>query len=97
MWMMYFFRDVMETGGIPASDNSTAEPEPEICDAEGEDTSDAFDEFLADAEPAVDEQGDPDDMVFMDEAEALLYHDGGAGEDDEETEEDTPDDAGADE
>lgn len=70
MWMMYFFRDVMECGGVPSGDTATADQDEENCTAEGEDPDEAFAEFLAEAEPA---------------------------EDDEETEDDTPDDAGADE
>jgi hypothetical protein len=67
LWMQYFFRDVYEhsPGVIPLHDDPTAPQDEEPCEEEDEDTSDAFAEF-------------------MDEAEAQLYNDGGAGEDDEE-------------
>ena len=72
LWMQYFFRDAFEShpGWVPAFDPTTVSQDEEICDAESEDTDGAFDEFLAEAEPAVE---------------------------DEEAEDDTPDDAGADE
>ena len=69
MWMMYFYRDVIECGGAPTCDAPTPTQDTENCEAEGEDTDADFSEFLAEAEPALDE----------------------------ETEDDTPDDAGADE
>lgn len=65
MWMQHFFRDVMEYGGIPGGDQQA-----ENCTEEDEDTSEVFEEFLGEAEPA---------------------------ENEEEAEDDTTDDAGADE
>lgn len=72
LWMQYFFRDAFEShpGWVPALDPTTLDQDTENCTTEDEDTSDAFAEFLAESEPA---------------------------EDDEETEDDTPDDSGADE
>ena len=67
IWMQYFFRDAFEChpGWVPAFDPTTVDQDEENCDAEDEDTSDEFAEFMS-------------------EAEAQLYNDGGAGEDDEE-------------
>ena len=72
LWMQYFFRDAFEShpGWVPALDPTTLDQDTENCTAEDEDPDEAFAEFLAEAEPA---------------------------EDDEETEDDIPDDAGADE
>lgn len=50
MWMMHFFRDIIECGGAPTSD---AEPAP----VQEEDVSGAaFDEFMTTAEPALDDE-----------------------------------------
>lgn len=67
LWLQYFFRDVHEhsPGVIPLHDDPTAPQDEAPCEEEDEDTSDAFAEF-------------------MDEAEAQLYNDGCACEDDEE-------------
>ena len=70
LWMQYFFRDVLQNGCAPSCDTATADQTDENTAAEDEDTADAFEDFMGDAEPAVE---------------------------DEETEDETPDDAGADE
>jgi hypothetical protein len=49
MWMQYFFRDVMECGA-PSFGSSESDPEPVKIEVDG----DAFAEFMAEAEPAVD-------------------------------------------
>lgn len=59
MWMMYFFRNVLEFGGVRPSDTPTADQDAENCTAEGEDPDDAFAEFQAESEPADDDI--PDD------------------------------------
>lgn len=55
LWLQYFFRDVLENGSVPTCDATTAEPCEENCEAEDEDTSDAFAEFLSEAEPAAED------------------------------------------
>ena len=52
LWMQYFFRDVLETGGIPAAD-IPAEPQDEASCIED---AEAFAEFMDEAEPAEDEE-----------------------------------------
>ena len=61
MWMQYFYRDVLETGGAPASDGDTAERTEENAETEGEDTADPFADFMGDAEPAVDDEETDDE------------------------------------
>lgn len=58
MWMAHFFRDVHmhSPGMIPVHDTPAETQDEEDITAESEDTSDAFAEFLAEAEPAVDEE-----------------------------------------
>lgn len=47
-YMAYFFRDVVENGGVSVADNTQ-----ENVDAESEDIDDPFKDFVGDAEPAV--------------------------------------------
>lgn len=54
MWMQYFYRDVLENGGAPATDTDTAEQTEDKVDPEGEDTADPFKDFMDDPEPAED-------------------------------------------
>lgn len=56
MWMQYFYRDVLENGGAPDADSAPAEQTEENAEADGEDTTDAFADFLDEAEPAVDDE-----------------------------------------
>lgn len=55
-YMAYFFRDVLETGGIPSCDAVTAEQEKQGDEVETTDTEDAFSDFMADAEPALEDE-----------------------------------------
>lgn len=57
MWTHYFHRDVIECGGAPSSDTPTPAQDVENCEAEGEDTDEAFAEFMAEAESAVEDEG----------------------------------------
>lgn len=50
MWMMHFYRDVIECGGVPSSDTLTPAQVAENCDAEDEDTDEAFAEFMSEEE-----------------------------------------------
>lgn len=54
-WMMYFFRDFMECGGAGFVEASNADQEPK-ADPVDEDTADAFADFMAETEPAVDDE-----------------------------------------
>ena len=59
LWMQYFFRDVLECKpgwAPPAFDPTTVDQDEEDVTAEDEDTSDAFDEFMTEAEPAEGEE-----------------------------------------
>ena len=58
-WFGYFFRDVHEhsPGMIPTHDTPAETQDEENVTAEDEDTSDAFAEFMTEAEPADDDTG----------------------------------------
>lgn len=60
LWMQHFFRDVMENGAIPPAEAPTVPQEPENGGAEGEDTADAFADFMTEVEPATDADDDTD-------------------------------------
>lgn len=65
MWMQYFFRDVLENGCAPSSVGAAADSTEENTEAEGENTDDAFADFMDEAEPAEEteetENETPDD------------------------------------
>ena len=58
LWLQYFFRDFFETrpGWTPAFDPTTIDQDEEDCTEEDEDSAEVFDEFLEEAEPAVDDE-----------------------------------------
>jgi hypothetical protein len=56
MWMMHFYRDVIECGGAPSCGTPTPAQDAENCDAEDEDTDAAFADFMDTAAPAVDDE-----------------------------------------
>lgn len=84
MWQAHFFRDVHETSPGAAAKTDSAADATETPDSVTEDGGFVTEEAdsVTEAEIPVDEESPFDD--FMDEAEAQLYNDGGAGEDDEE-------------
>lgn len=55
MWQQYFYRDVLENGSVPSCDATTPEKEVEPSTAEDEDPDAVFDEFLAEDEPALED------------------------------------------
>lgn len=56
MWMMHFFRDIIECGGVPSSDAPTPAQDAENGTAEDEDADDAFADFMDTAEPALEDE-----------------------------------------
>mgnify|MGYP003291185828 CR=1 FL=1 len=52
MWMMHFFRDIIECGGARSSDTPADAQDAENCEAE----DDAFADFMDEADPAVEDE-----------------------------------------
>lgn len=61
MWMQYFYRDVYEHSPGMAPENRYTGPQEGSVSAEGEDETDPFADFMADAAPAeIDEETEND-------------------------------------